>query len=158
VATSTRHAQSRRPRQRVCPPNRIAGAPCPDRSWLVVAHAYLDGAPAQHARITVSMPARCRSCKTAVSACPVVVAALSLMLIQSERRLVMLWLRLRRYRLCSHWWGADAVCSFGCRALSLSLRWPNQRFQPTPLRVHEIGAILSARICYNGITIYWRRG
>jgi hypothetical protein len=28
VATSTRHAQFQRPRQRACPPKRIAGAPC----------------------------------------------------------------------------------------------------------------------------------
>jgi hypothetical protein len=45
------------------------------------------------------------------------------------------------------------------RAFSFPPRWPNTPIQPTPLRVDEIGAILTVRICYNDITISsWRRG
>jgi hypothetical protein len=40
------------------------------------------------------------------------------------------------------------------RAFSFPPRVPNQRLQSTPLAASEIGAILTVRICYNGITIY----
>jgi hypothetical protein len=40
------------------------------------------------------------------------------------------------------------------RAIAYPPRWPNQRLQSTPLAASKIGAILRARICYNGITFY----
>jgi hypothetical protein len=32
---------------------------------------------------------------------------------------------------------------------------PNKPIQPTPLAASEIGAILTVRICYNHIAVYW---
>jgi hypothetical protein len=37
------------------------------------------------------------------------------------------------------------------RAFSFPPRVPNRRLQSTPLAASEIGAILSVRICYNGL-------
>jgi hypothetical protein len=122
VATRTRHAQSRRPRQRACPPKEIAGAPCPDRVWLVVASAHLDRARAQHALVAVLSPSRCRSPDTVVSSCSIAAAVLSLMPTYRRRRLVLPWLHLRRYRSCSPSRGAGAVGSIRCRVPSLSRR------------------------------------
>jgi hypothetical protein len=118
MAECTRHAQFRRPRLRACSPSRSAGAFCPDRLPLVLAFAHLDRAPAQHARITVYAPARCRSRDTVILACSIAVAAWSLMPTHRQRRLVMLWLHLQRFRSCSPRRGAGAVCSVRCRALS----------------------------------------
>ncbi len=118
MATGTRHAQSRQPRQRACPPMRIADAKCPDRLRLGVASAYLDRAPAQHALVTVFTPCRCRSLDTVISACSIADAARSLMPFQKQRRLFMLWSQVSCFRLCSPRRGAAAGGSATCRVPS----------------------------------------
>jgi hypothetical protein len=85
-----------------------------NRSCCAVAHAHPEGAPAHHAQVAV--------------------AALSVMLTQSGRWRVWLFLL--------------------PRAFCFPPRWPNTPIQPTPLAASEIGAILTVRICYNAITPY----
>jgi hypothetical protein len=155
MSTGTRHAQSRQPRQRACPPRRIAGAPCPDRVWLAVGSAHLDGAPAQHALVASVTSARCRSRDTVILACSVAVAAQSLMPIQKARQLIMPWSRVQRYRSCSPSQGASSVGSLRCRVLSRARRaGPTRRCSGRRFASSEIVAILTVGICYNGVTVY----